>query len=156
MYSEWRYGTTRETTGNRSLLFHWRLSSPTDAQSAWVRRLLGGQIWRQGESAAGSADKLNGHAAGRPSAWHDQELQDPLGCEACFAMDLDDHSIGQPRPIPLGDLNPCCRVGPTPFYESEPYAPPWLTRTQLGPNHVVLSVLIRKHRLDRRAESHGS
>jgi hypothetical protein len=36
------------------------------------------------------------------------------------------------------------------FYESEPYAAPWLTRTQLGPNHAFLSVLIRKHRLDRR------
>jgi len=42
------------------------------------------------------------------------------------------------------------------FYESEPYAPPSLTRTQLGPNHAVLSVLIRKHRPGCRAEIHGS
>ena len=33
---------------------------------------------------------------------------------------------------------------------------PSLTRTQLGPNHAFLSVLIREHRLGRRVESHGS
>jgi len=71
-------------------------------------------------------------------------------------MDLDGQGLGQSRPGPLGDLNPCCPVGPTPFYESEPYAPPSLTRTQLGPNHAFLSVLIRKLRLSRRTEIHGS
>jgi hypothetical protein len=60
------------------------------------------------------------------------------------------------RSQPLRDLNPCCPVGPRPFYESEPYAPLSLTRTQLGPNHAFLSVLIRKLRLGRRAEIHGS
>ena len=62
--------------------------------------------------------------------------------------------VRQPRAV--GDLNPCSPVGPKPFYESEPHAPPSLTRTQLGPNHAFLFVLIRKHRLGRRAESHGS
>lgn len=33
---------------------------------------------------------------------------------------------------------------------------PLFTRTQLGPNHTFLSVLIRKHKLGRRAENHGS
>ena len=31
-------------------------------------------------------------------------------------MDLDSQGLDQPRQIPLGDLNPCCPVGPTPFY----------------------------------------
>jgi len=31
-------------------------------------------------------------------------------------MDLDSQGLDQPRPISLGDLNPCCPVGPTPFY----------------------------------------
>jgi hypothetical protein len=79
-----------------------------------------------------------------------------LGCQAYLAMDFNGQGLCQPRPSPLGDLNPCCPVGPTPFYESEPYAPPWLTRTQLGPNHAFLAALIRKDRRDRRAESHGS
>ena len=63
-------------------------------------------------------------------------------------------ALRQSRPV--RDLHLCCSVGPRPFYESEPYVPPSLTRTQLGPNHASLSGLIRKRRLGRRAESHGS
>ena len=34
-----------------------------------------------------------------------------LGCQACFPMDPDGQRVGQSRPVPLGDLNPCCPVG---------------------------------------------
>jgi hypothetical protein len=42
---------------------------------------------------------------------HDQAREDPVsfrlpGGWGCLPMDLDGQGVGQPRPIPLGDLNP--------------------------------------------------
>ena len=67
-------------------------------------------------------------------------------------MDLDSQGLDQPRPISLGDLNPCCPVGPTPFYLIRAVPAALLTRTQLGPSHAFLVVLIPNDKSGCRAE----